>query len=818
MKNKIYIMITLMIILFLGLTSSTSYANEEDKNLILENETKVSNGYERNIQTYANTASVNDFTYKIENNEATITGYVGSVSSMVIPTKIENYKVTRIGNGAFYQNKVITSATIPETITQISEGAFADCVNLTKITIGNNVQNIGAYAFQNTKITQINIPATVTFISNLAFFKCPNLTNVNISSNNNTYFFENGAILNKNKTEIYMYLFARKEKTYTVPATVTKICQESFINDYLEKIIIPKATTQIECNYFCFTTPALKTIEVNRDNTKYTSVNGILYSKDKKTIYAYPAGKKESSFSIPVGTENINSCAFYNTQYLKTIIIPNTVKYIDTTGFRYSEGLEEITIPESVTEFGAGLFGDCPNLRKVTINCNTKLLSYLTFDECPNLEEVIINGNIETIIKGAFYKCPKLTKVTLPNSLITIKSQAFFYCTGLKQITIPKNVDLIETRAFYDYTEPNYTANTKLDISKTKLKKQSDGSYMAYYNYTVKGLRDYEKAYQVLDIVNQYRTLYGLDPLVMNKDLLEVAMKRATEVVTLFEHVRPNGLEITTLINIPYNYFGENIAKGQQTAEQVMNSWMNSDGHRSNILSYNYESIGIGCYKDDNGRYQWVQVFTDSKSTQCAKPANKSTIETYPVRYSILPFEDVKKGDWYYDSVKYNLINRYIVGINSSRFNPQAKLSRAMLVTILWRMAGEPKISGGKNFPDVHSKEYYYNAVKWASNKGIVNGYNNGTFGPNDNITREQLAVIIRNYAKYANKNINQRADISKYTDAYKITGYARPAVEWAVANGIISGKFNGTKIDPQGTASRAETAAMIYNYCTRIK
>ena len=118
----------------------------------------------------------------------------------------------------------------------------------------------------------------------------------------------------------------------------------------------------------------------------------------------------------------------------------------------------------------------------------------------------------------------------------------------------------------------------------------------------------------------------------------------------------------------------------------------------------------------------------------------------------------------------------------------------------------------------MHSKEYYYNAVKWANNKGIVNGYNNGTFGPNDNITREQLAVIIRNYAKYANKNINQRADISKYTDAYKITGYARPAVEWAVANGIISGKFNGTKIDPQGTASRAETAAMIYNYCTRIK
>ena len=184
----------------------------------------------------------------------------------------------------------------------------------------------------------------------------------------------------------------------------------------------------------------------------------------------------------------------------------------------------------------------------------------------------------------------------------------------------------------------------------------------------------------------------------------------------------------------------------------------------------------------------------------------------------VLPFKDVNEQDWYYNSVKYCYEKGIIKGATETEFRPSAKFSRGMLVTILWRMEGEPKVTNAKEFADVTSGKYYYNAIRWATSKGIVNGYSNGKFGPEDNITREQLAVMLRNYAKYKGKNVSQTADISKYKDSGKTSGYAKTSVQWAIAKGIISGKDNGTRIDPQGTASRAEAASMIYNYCTKIK
>ena len=182
-----------------------------------------------------------------------------------------------------------------------------------------------------------------------------------------------------------------------------------------------------------------------------------------------------------------------------------------------------------------------------------------------------------------------------------------------------------------------------------------------------------------------------------------------------------------------------------------------------------------------------------------------------------LPFIDVKKGDWYYNAVEYTYKNGIISGATDTEFRPTKNITRGMIVTILWRMEGKPKVTGIEDFPDV-TGQYYYDAVRWAAKDKIVSGYNSGKFGPNDNITREQLATILCNYAKYKKQNVNLSTDTSKYKDWYKVTGYARPAMSWAVSTGVITGKYNGTRVDPQGTASRAEAAGMIYNYCTKIK
>ena len=180
------------------------------------------------------------------------------------------------------------------------------------------------------------------------------------------------------------------------------------------------------------------------------------------------------------------------------------------------------------------------------------------------------------------------------------------------------------------------------------------------------------------------------------------------------------------------------------------------------------------------------------------------------------PFTDVKSSDWYYNSVKFVYENKIILGTTDTLFKPNNKLTRGQLATIIWRMAGEPIVEG-KEFPDVKETDYYYKAVQWASKNKIVNGYKDGRFGPKDNVTREQLAVMLNNYAKYKGKDISKTTNISGYKDASGVSSYAIVAVKWAIANKIISGKDNGTRIEPRGLATRAEVSAMLQRYCVNI-
>ena len=144
-------------------------------------------------------------------------------------------------------------------------------------------------------------------------------------------------------------------------------------------------------------------------------------------------------------------------------------------------------------------------------------------------------------------------------------------------------------------------------------------------------------------------------------------------------------------------------------------------------------------------------------------------------------------------------------------------------ISIIDSREESPKVNTSSKYPDIRDKNaYYYNAVNWATSKDIVSGYKDGTFKgkfrPTDNITREQLAVILRNYAKYKEKDVSSSVNINKFNDGKYVSSFAKTGVQWAVQNKIISGKDNGTKIDPKGNTTRGEAATMIYNYCTNIK
>ncbi len=176
-------------------------------------------------------------------------------------------------------------------------------------------------------------------------------------------------------------------------------------------------------------------------------------------------------------------------------------------------------------------------------------------------------------------------------------------------------------------------------------------------------------------------------------------------------------------------------------------------------------------------------------------------------------FFDVNKSDWFGDAVSYVRDHNYMTGMSTNWFGPAETLSRAQFATILYRIAGSPGVQYSAKFPDVPSGTWYSDPVIWASNAGVVTGYQNGTFGPADNINREQLAVMMYRYAQYCGYNTGNKADLSKYPDAGKVSAWAVDAMRWAVGTGIITGKNGGQYLDPAGNASRAECAVIIQRF-----
>lgn len=182
---------------------------------------------------------------------------------------------------------------------------------------------------------------------------------------------------------------------------------------------------------------------------------------------------------------------------------------------------------------------------------------------------------------------------------------------------------------------------------------------------------------------------------------------------------------------------------------------------------------------------------------------------------SALPFNDVAYTSWYYDAVKFVYDKGIMDGVSYYRFAPDATITRGMVVTMLWRMAGEP-YEAAAGFTDVAAGRYYTTAVAWAAKNGIVEGMTSTTFAPDQAITREQLASILYRYAKWLGFS-GYGSDISGYTDAGKVSSYAYDAMSWAVRSGVVTGT-SARVLDPQGTASRAAAAQMFMNFYNYIK
>ena len=179
------------------------------------------------------------------------------------------------------------------------------------------------------------------------------------------------------------------------------------------------------------------------------------------------------------------------------------------------------------------------------------------------------------------------------------------------------------------------------------------------------------------------------------------------------------------------------------------------------------------------------------------------------------PFTDVKESDWFYGDVMFAYEKGLMSGTRAATFEPNADTTRAQIAAVFCRLDGSPAVEGRNNYTDVEygsGAAWYYDAVTWAQQSGVMSGYGNNLFGPNDPVTRQQLAATFCNYANYKGYDLSAAGDLSGFTDAGEISPWAQDAMKWAVGIGLMNGKGGGI-LDPQGTATRAEVAAMLHSF-----
>lgn len=326
----------------------------------------------------------------------------------------------KIKNGVlskYSEEENVKDVIIPDGVTCIGNRAFFDCGNITRIVIPDSVTDINPNAFEKCySLTRINIPANVNYIDGSAFEECKSLTEITADENNSFYCDINGVLFSKDKKTIISFPAGKTETAYIVPDTVDTIDEEAFSDcSNLTNITIPYSVNLIDNNSFvrCHN---LTDIKVSPDNKSFCDIDGVLFSRDKKTIIYFPNGKSESIYIIPDGVTSISDCAFENC-CLSEIVIPNSVNNIGFSAFENCRYLTDITIPENVSRIDEWTFCDCHNLKSIVIPDSVTSICSSAFSYCYRLSDIAIPQNISYMGYMVFEECANLKTASVPSHL-----------------------------------------------------------------------------------------------------------------------------------------------------------------------------------------------------------------------------------------------------------------------------------------------------------------------------------------------------------------------------------------------------------------
>lgn len=768
----------------------------------------------------------------------------------------------KIPNGLLWNCTGLKRIYIPSSVKEIGNAAFYGS-GLEKLNLPDGLQKIDQWAFCSTKLKEIIIPDSVETIEFRAFIYCDGVENCVVGS----------GVKEIGQDAFYFWNNKYEDQTGVMHAKTTEQAKLLRYSGYGHEILINGAP------YTSYFGGQFAVDGISYMPTSDTTVRVTAISDDAKTeTFSIPATvTNEGDGRTYAVTELADRLLFQNQSVLTMLDLPDT---IEKTGDRTFDQMFNVRtfgkLPANLKSVGYQSFGylgwemrleqqglipawqtdvlDIPGSiefmdqcafagnRYKTINVGEGItyLSYYSLYGNKEAKEINLPSTLKRVEESALYDC-RNAKINLPDSLEYIGKSAFAGDLDGETIHLPENLQYLGDTAFGTQM---YTA----DYSS----KHWVGPTTIYLNGSLSniGARVFRPDAKVIAVLNSQRNkVAGFTDL---NELPTVIWDGKTDIgyndgscipegvtVTLRGNVTIDGkLCIEGKLIVPHDakltitkdavILGEdNIVyegcKHEHVKENIVPATCTESGSKTVVCEDCGETLSTEVIPAKGHSFgDW----TVTKEATCFEDGEESRtcpvckyVETRPIfansdHCPSKAFTDLDADAWYHEGVDYALTNGLMNGVGSGKFEPDGQLTRAQLVTVLYRAAGEPDTGKQVNpFTDVADDAWYTKAVIWAANNGIVNGVAKNTFAPDDSITREQIATMLY---RYAGAEAAKEDKLSAFPDAAKVSDWAKEALNWAVASGLINGvaDANGTaNLEPQATATRAQIATILMRW-----
>lgn len=529
----------------------------------------------------------------------------------------------------------------------------------------------------------------------------------------------------------------------------------------------------------------------------------------------------------------IGDSAFFSHSLLQKVSLPKTVVIIDQKAFLKCTALKEVNLPENLHTLGYAAFRECASLERIDIPDSVSTMGSDVFEKCTALKEVSFSEGMSTIPASTFSGCAAMEKVEIPNSITKIEAEAFHQCQSLKTLYLPDSVVEVGDRAFIRASalEDLRLSNNLQVLGRSafayagalkELKLPASITSMGAYCFRECGVRELTIPGTVQLGESAFASCRELEKLTLEEGISFIPPGAFESATSLKELSLPS-----TLTRIQSHAFSFSALETLVIPAKVQlidtQAFVRTEsllsvgflGDRPSIRAYAFDLIrSEAYYPNPNLRFYRLESAQGWDDAEALLWDGVNLPVVYPDSYTVLEFTDVSRNAWYANAVEYVATAKLMNGTSATSFAPDETMTRAMLVTVLWRYAGSPAV-GTNSFSDVPNDSWYTAAVAWAAETGVVSGIGEGKFAPNGNITREQMATILYRYSNYIELDTTARTDLSTFPDTSSISGYAKEAINWAVALGLINGIQNGNTVTlaPQGNATRAQVAAILMRY-----